>query len=303
MRFPTGQLIPQSLPSSKNTTPIVVEPLYFREQQLGILVLAVGPTDGAIYENLRAQISSALEGSRLLQQTQHYAAQLEQQVAKRTEELTQAVNQLQAEVAERQQAQEALAQERNLLRTLVDSLPDVIFAKDTQGRFILKNEADIHIMGANSTSEVIGKTDFDYYPRELAERFYADDQQVIHTGLPLINQEEPSIGPEGNERWILTTKVPLRDSQDKIVGLVGIGHDITERKHTEEALRVSEAKYRLLFKNNPMSMWVYDIDTLAFLAVNDFAVEHYGYSQDEFLDMTINDIRPPEDIRSLEKPY
>ncbi|MBN1430702.1 MAG: substrate-binding domain-containing protein [Anaerolineae bacterium] len=234
--FPTGQLIPAALPFSQQVTPLVVEPLYFREQQLGILVLEVGPIEGAIYENLRAQISSALRGSQLLQQAQSYTAQLERRVTERTEELTQAVNQLQTEVAERQQAQEALAQERNLLRTLVDSIPDIIYVKDAEGRFILKNETGAHVMGAASAGEVIGKTDFDYYPRELAERFHADDQQVIRSGQPLINREEPGIGPEGKERWILTTKVPLHDSQGKIIGLVGVGRDITERKQVEEEL-------------------------------------------------------------------
>ncbi|MBN1313459.1 MAG: PAS domain S-box protein [Anaerolineae bacterium] len=140
------------------------------------------------------------------------------------------------DITERKLAQEALAQERNLLRTLIDSMPDHIYAKDTEGRFTLKNEADALAMGASSTSEAIGKTDFDYYPRKFAERFQADDQQVIRSGKPLINHEEPNIDAKGNKRWVLTTKVPLRDGQGEIVGLVGIGRDITERKQVEEEL-------------------------------------------------------------------
>ena len=77
------------------------------------------------------------------------------------------------DVTERKQAQETLAQERSLLRTLIDSMPDHIYAKDTEGRFILKNKADAFAMGAESTSEAMGKTDFDYYPREIAEQFHA----------------------------------------------------------------------------------------------------------------------------------
>ncbi len=105
LRFPTPQLIPESLPSSRLATPIVVEPLYFGDDQLGILVLEAGPTEGAVYESIRAQVSSALQGSRLLRQIQDHAAQLERRVTERTEDLTQTVAQLQREVIERQQAE------------------------------------------------------------------------------------------------------------------------------------------------------------------------------------------------------
>ncbi|MBN1312836.1 MAG: PAS domain S-box protein [Anaerolineae bacterium] len=141
-----------------------------------------------------------------------------------------------SDITDRKQAEEALEQERNLLRTLIDSMPDHIYAKDIEGRFTLKNKADALAMGASSPSEVIGKTDFDYYPREIAERFHADDQQVIRSGQPLINREELNIDAKGTKHWILTTKVPLSDSRGKVMGLVGIGRDITERKRVEEEL-------------------------------------------------------------------
>ncbi len=144
--------------------------------------------------------------------------------------------------ADRERAQEILAQERNLLRTLIDNLPDSIYAKDAEGRFLLKNRADAALMGAKSTAEVVGKTDFDYYPPELAEQFHADDQQVMESGKPLIDREEPNIDAQGNTRWLLTTKVPLRDDQGGVIGLVGIGRDITEHKQTEEAIRELNAE-------------------------------------------------------------
>jgi diguanylate cyclase (GGDEF)-like protein/PAS domain S-box-containing protein len=131
----------------------------------------------------------------------------------------------------------ALAQERNLLRTVIDNLPDRIYVKDADCRKILANLADAQAMGAASPEEVVGKMDADFYPPDLAARYYADDQSVIRSGHPLVNREEPAPDSAGNSHWILTTKVPLRDSQGKVIGLVGIGHDITERMKAQEKLQ------------------------------------------------------------------
>jgi diguanylate cyclase (GGDEF)-like protein/PAS domain S-box-containing protein len=141
------------------------------------------------------------------------------------------------DITEWRRAEQELESERNLLRTLVDQLPDRIYVKDTGSRFLLKNLADARAMQAKTTQELVGKTDFDYYPRELAEQYYADDQVVIKSGEPLLNREEPGLGEDGERRWVLTTKMPLKDKQGQIVGLVGIGHDITNRKKVENALQ------------------------------------------------------------------
>jgi two-component system, cell cycle sensor histidine kinase and response regulator CckA len=92
---------------------------------------------------------------------------------------------------------------------------------------------------------------------------------------------------------------PVLDSRGRPIGFISLQHDLTERKRSEERLGISEEKYRLLFDSNPLPMWVFDNETLAFLAVNQAACGHYGYSLDEFLSMTIKDIRPPEDVPSL----
>ena len=141
------------------------------------------------------------------------------------------------DITERKQAELELADERNLLRTLIDNLPDPVYAKDTQGRYILKNLADLHLMNAASPEEVIGKTDYDYYSPEVAAQLTADDLAVIRSGLPLINREELVTTTDGGQAWLLTTKVPWRDHRGETIGLVGIGHDITERKRVEEMLR------------------------------------------------------------------
>lgn len=133
-------------------------------------------------------------------------------------------------------AEGALAREADLLRALIDNMPDYIYVKDTASRFILNNLAHIRNLGATGAQEVAGKTDFDFFPRELAERYFADEQAVVESGQPVISREEPTMDKAGNRTWVSTTKVPLRDGRGRIVGLVGISRDITQRKQAQEAL-------------------------------------------------------------------
>jgi PAS domain S-box-containing protein len=192
----------------------------------------------------------------LHKQSRRKMEELESLVAGRTSELQQSNHALQAEVVERKRAEEALrhahddlekrvvertaevAQERRLLRTLIDNLPDGIYAKDTAGRKTMANPADLKVLGCRTEAEAIGKSDFDLFPKDLAEQFWADDQKVIQ-GEPVINREEFVLDEQGRKNWLLTSKLPLRDQDGKIVGLVGIGRNITEWKQAEEALRQS----------------------------------------------------------------
>ncbi len=148
------------------------------------------------------------------------------------------------DITERRTVESVLARERNLLRTLIDTLPDQIFVKDAQGHIILHNEADARAMGVASTAEALGKTVFDLYPQELAEIYHADDMAVIQSGQSLVNQEEPSTDETGQPRWVLTTKVPFSDPHGKPLGLVGVARDITERKRIEATLLQSEERFR-----------------------------------------------------------
>ena len=127
----------------------------------------------------------------------------------------------------------SLEYERNVLRSLVDNIPDFIYAKDADCRFTLANVHTAKQMGAVS-DQLIGKTDFDYYPRELAQQFFEDDKRVISSGVA-IHREEPGRNSQGEDFVILTSKIPLKDPDGKVVGLVGIGRDITARVRAEAA--------------------------------------------------------------------
>ncbi len=139
------------------------------------------------------------------------------------------------DITERKRAEEALSRERQLLRTLIDNLPDAIYTKDATGRKTMANPADLKNLRCKTEAEAIGKTDFDSFPREVAEKFWADDQKVIHS-FPVINREEYFFDEAGRKCWLLTSKLPLRDEHGTIVGLIGISRDITAIKETEAKL-------------------------------------------------------------------
>jgi PAS domain S-box-containing protein len=129
-----------------------------------------------------------------------------------------------------------LMAERNLLRTVIDNLPDAIYAKDMGARKTLANPADLKNLGCRTETEALGKNDFKFFPKEVAEKFFEDDQLVLQNGQSVINREEKVIVADGKSVWLLTTKVPWRDADGHIIGLVGIGRDITDKKNLEAQL-------------------------------------------------------------------
>jgi len=139
---------------------------------------------------------------------------------------------------ERRQAEGKLQKERLLLRTVIDNIPDSIYCKDTAGRKTLANHTELRYALVTSETEILGKTDFDLYPKELAEAFYADDQMVLQTGQPVINREEFVMDNNGRKRWLLTSKLPLKDEVGNITGIVGIGRDVTIRRQIQEEIKL-----------------------------------------------------------------
>ncbi|QEG01769.1 Signal transduction histidine-protein kinase BarA [Stieleria maiorica] len=140
------------------------------------------------------------------------------------------------DVTDQKKAEQELSRERDLLKTIINNVPDLIYVKDRAGRFITANAALVDLLGLQSPEELIGKTDYDFSPAEMACNYVTDDQNVMRTGEPLMDREESHHGDRGEELWLLTTKVPLRSPEGDVIGVVGIGHDITERKKFEKEL-------------------------------------------------------------------
>ncbi len=152
---------------------------------------------------------------------------------KQAEETLQRVNdELELKVQERTAS---LSQTNSLLQALMDYMPDHIYFKDSQGRFIRNSKSQAEMMGLSSPDQAVGKTDFDFFPH--AAKAYAEEQDVIRTGQPMVDFEEQVIWPDKRETWVSTTKLPLRNSDGQTIGIFGISRDITERKHAERAIR------------------------------------------------------------------
>lgn len=320
--------------------------------------------------------------------------------------------------------QRRLAEANQLLQHVLDTVPSRIFWKDKNSILLGCNKPFTLDAGFDSPEQMIGLSDYEMGWKDQADLYRADDQNVMNSGVPKLNYEEPQTTPSGNTIWLKTSKVPLRDVDGNIMGVLGtyeditekkiaeqaikeseerykalfnnnhsvmllinptsgqimdanpaackyygwsrseminktimeintltpeeinkemelartqqrnrflfrhrlandeirdvevfsgsvvinsetllysIIHDITEQKRAEQALLESEEKYRYMFAKNPQPMWIYDLETLKFLEVNDAAIDHYGYCKDDFLNMTLKDIRPEEDIPALLK--
>ena len=140
------------------------------------------------------------------------------------------------EITERKQAEAALAKERNLLRALTDNIPDGIYFKDLESRFLLINHAQARGFGLSDPAQAIGKTDFDFFTEEHARPAYENERAIMQSGQPVVGKEEKETWPDGRVGWVSTTKMPLRDEKGNIIGTFGISRDITERKQAEETL-------------------------------------------------------------------
>lgn len=173
--------------------------------------------------------------------------QLERRVQERTAELSELNAHLRRQMAEREQTDAALTEERNLLHALIENIPDLVFVLDTNCRYILDNAAHREYIGVSSLADVIGKGSSDFFSPEEAAQFYAEERTIIESGQPMLNIEVVYADSKGGKHFGLTSKIPFRDSQGNIIGLVGIVRDITELKEAENRLReaYSEAERRM----------------------------------------------------------
>jgi PAS domain S-box-containing protein len=188
------------------------------------------------------QASIAIQNARLHEEAHSHAREMEARVAQRTLELVQANIELKDQIVERQRVEQELAEERNLLRALIDTIPDEIYVKDRDGTVILVNKALARrVRHRAPNGQVIGSSDYDYihegFTREMVDREREFEQRLMRLETPSLNQEISVIDENEEYLWMLTTKAPLRDSRGKIMGLIGVNRNISEVKRAEERLR------------------------------------------------------------------
>ena len=147
---------------------------------------------------------------------------------------------LQREIAERRRVETALRESQGMLQLVLDSIPVRVFWKDRDGVYLGCNQKLARDAGLETTEQIIGKNDFDLGWREQAALYRSDDRLVMESGRSKLNYEEPQTTPEGKQRWLRTSKIPLRNMDGDVFGVLGVYEDITDRKKTEEALRRSQ---------------------------------------------------------------
>jgi PAS domain S-box-containing protein len=189
--------------------------------------------------------------------------------------------------------EEALWKSSQMLKLVLDNMPAYVFWKDRNSVYLGCNR----LFAANAglqPEQLVGLTDMDLpWKQTEAESYRADDQLVMETGIPRLNYEETLLTADGQNMAVRTSKIPLRDPQGAIIGVLGTFEDITERKRAEEALRESEARYRTLFTQAPDAIFL-ENENDEILDVNPAACKLLGYSRDELLGMRVSDLQSPE---------
>ena len=183
----------------------------------------------------------------------------------------------------------SLHDEHSMLRALIDNMPDFMYVKDIHSRFIVANAHVAREVGEDSPEKLLGRTDFDFFPRELADAYFQDEQNVMQSGQPLHDREEKSVDIAGNEIDILTTKVPVRDHRGRVIGIAGIGRDITARKKMENALREAEQRYRGIVDNAIVGIFQSTPDG-CLLTANPSMASSFGYDSPEKMVASLTDI-------------
>ena len=205
-RFPARQLIPDEFWPQERACSFVLLSLHLQEEQIGFVLFESGSQRGRIYETLRTQISSTLQGALLVQRVQERSAEL--------------------------------ARQQYILDTFMENIPDQVYFKDLESRVTRANRSHAAKLGFSDPTEEVGKSDFDFFPEEQARVKYEQEQEIIRTGESILNLEEP----DGLGHWALTTKMPLRDENGEVIGTFGISRDITAMREAQAALEQAYAE-------------------------------------------------------------
>lgn len=254
---------------------LISVPLLTNGQVLGVLGLAYDIVSGRTFEPEAIDIMTqfarlaaiAIENARLFQAAQQ-------------------------ELVERRQVEQALRQSEALFHSLVETLPLNIFRKDADGRFIFINSLYCQTQGW-TREEILGKTDFDLHPRDLAEKYSSDDKRLVASGavLDTIEEHQPLGGPRS---YVQVVKSAVYDRDGRMIGLQGAFWDVTERQHLEIALRDSRDHLQAVLDSANDALFVHDADTGQVIDVNQRMCEMFGYTRDEALQTPIGDLSQGE---------
>ncbi|MEQ9407892.1 MAG: PAS domain S-box protein [Fuerstiella sp.] len=203
-----------------------------------------------------------------------------------------------------QEAREQLTREQHLMSALVDNLPDCIYFKDAESRFLRCNQRTADVFGLAGPNDAVGCSDHDFFSREEADEYRADELQIMQTGQPLINKEEYELWRDGTYHWVLSTKLPLRDASGRIIGTFGLSRDISQLKRTEQRLaaKVGELEslhaeysreqnlFRTLIENIPDAVFFKDREG-RFIRVNPAMARNAGMEHpDQMVGLTDADV-------------
>ncbi len=228
-------------------------------------------------QRLRARLtlleSHASERKRVEQQLMDCRDTLEQKVRQRTE-------QLEEEIKERKRTEQKTESERRLLRILIDTIPDVIYVKDTESRFTLCNKTCVETLGVPGADAMLGKTDRDFFEPSAAARFRAEEQQIMLTGIAVLKKEESTVAADGKPGWIVHTKVPFIDDRGETIGIIGIAQNITPQKQAQIALAEERNLLRTLINNMSDEIYVKDVEG-RFLMCNTATVAGLGVADEK----------------------
>ena len=204
------------------------------------------------------------------------------------------------DITERKLVETELRFEEHLMHALMDNLPDRIYFKDLESRFVRINNAQAQGLGLNDLEEATGTDDFAYFSNEHAQQAYDDEQEIIRTGQPFSKEEKETFVGRADE-WVSSTKLPLRDEDNQIIGTFGISKLITERKRAEETLRESEEKYRTLVEKANEAIYIAQ-DGL-FVFVNSRMCDLVGSSVCDLVGRPFEDFIYPADLAMVRANY
>lgn len=203
------------------------------------------------------------------------------------------------DISERKRTEAALRESEARLQAIIEHAPLGIAIVNAKGRYTMVNPAQCRILGYSET-ELIGKSFRDFTHSDDADLNEEMALEMIQGRMDHFTLEKRYLRKDGQTIWVVLSVSAVRDENGALRYFIGLLQDITERKWMEQTLRESEARYRFLFAGCPLPMWVYDLETLAFIEVNDAAIAHYGYTREEFQSMTLRDMVPPERVEAME---